>query len=207
MSQQNVEKVRRFLAAFGNRQAEDLTDDALKQFFDSEVEWIPIPQGVLAGNRYLGFEGIRRFWADFIAARDELSVEPQEFREAHDLVVAVLRMRGRMHELDIDEVWSGLFKLRNGRIVRVQGFASRDGALEKPPGFRSRRCRRGMWRSCGPSTTRSPPRLGCGVSRPSPGRRIDNPPGINSGTYRGGVECQGYWEELLAPFFLSARER
>jgi ketosteroid isomerase-like protein len=94
MSQENVEMVRRFFAAFGNRQAEDLTDDALKQFFDSEVEWIPIPQGVLAGNRNPGFEGIRRFRADFIAAWDELSVEPQEFREARDLVVAVYECGG-----------------------------------------------------------------------------------------------------------------
>jgi len=35
-----------------------------------------------------------------------------------------------MHELEIDEIWSALFTMRDARIVRVQDFASRDGALE-----------------------------------------------------------------------------
>ena len=35
-----------------------------------------------------------------------------------------------MHDVDIDELWSGLYTFRNGRILRVQGFVSRDGALE-----------------------------------------------------------------------------
>jgi hypothetical protein len=39
-------------------------------------------------------------------------------------------VKGRMHELEIDEVWSHLYTLRNGRVVRVQSFASREGALE-----------------------------------------------------------------------------
>jgi ketosteroid isomerase-like protein len=129
MSRENVEVVRRFYA-IGNRPLEELTDDLLSAFFDPEVEWVPIPQGVLGGNNYVGFESLRRFWTDFIGAWDELAVEPQEFLEAGDLVVGVARMKGRMHELEIDEVWSALFTLRNERIVRVQAFASRDGALE-----------------------------------------------------------------------------
>ena len=47
MSQENVEVVRRFLE-FGKFQAEDLPDDRLSELFDREVEWIPIPQGVLS---------------------------------------------------------------------------------------------------------------------------------------------------------------
>jgi hypothetical protein len=35
-----------------------------------------------------------------------------------------------MHELEIDEVWSSLFTNRDARIVRVQSFATREGALE-----------------------------------------------------------------------------
>ncbi len=129
MSRENVEIVRRFIGS-GDRQPEELTDDFLNEFFDPDVEWLPIPQGVLAGSRYVGFEGIRRFWTDFFAAWDELVVEPREFREAGDFVVGVARMRGRMHELEIDELWSAVFTLREGRILRVQAFASRDGALK-----------------------------------------------------------------------------
>jgi hypothetical protein len=35
-----------------------------------------------------------------------------------------------MHDLEIDEVFSNLFTLRNGRVVQIQNFGSRDGALE-----------------------------------------------------------------------------
>jgi ketosteroid isomerase-like protein len=135
MSQENVELVRETFDRFmrGGRVSQpedDLADDALSEFFDPEIEWVPVPQGVLAGSRYVGFEGLRRFWADFYAAWDELVVEPIEFREAGDGVVGVSRMKGRMRGLEIDETWSGLFTVRDARIVRVQGFASRDGALE-----------------------------------------------------------------------------
>jgi hypothetical protein len=67
MSQENVEVVRRFLE-FGNFQAEDLRDDRLSELFDREVEWIPIPPGLLSASTYVGFEGIRRFSRDFFTA-------------------------------------------------------------------------------------------------------------------------------------------
>ena len=130
MSQENVEIVRRIFDTIGESQPDDLSDDVLAQLFEPDVEWVPVPQGVLAGARYQGYEGIRRFAADFFAAWDELRVEPQEFREVGDQVAVLMRMRGRMHELELDEAWSGLYTIRNGRISRIQGFASTRGALE-----------------------------------------------------------------------------
>ena len=35
-----------------------------------------------------------------------------------------------MHDLEVDEVWSALYVLRDQRIVRVEAFTSREGALE-----------------------------------------------------------------------------
>ncbi len=57
-----MEIVRRLLAGFREGGAEDLPDDALREFFDPRVEWVPIPEGVLAGGEYRGYEGVRRFW-------------------------------------------------------------------------------------------------------------------------------------------------
>jgi len=121
MSQENVEVVRRFLE-FGKFQAEDLPDDRLSGVFDPEVEWIPIPQGLLSQTSYVGFGGIRRFSSDFFAAWDEMHVRPEALRDAGAVVLADLRMRGRMRELEIDEVWSAVFTLREGRIMRVQAL-------------------------------------------------------------------------------------
>jgi ketosteroid isomerase-like protein len=44
------------------------------------------------------------------------------------------------------------------------------------------------------------PRLGSGVSRPAPGRRVDDPPGLNAGTYRGREEWRGYFTEIRTQF-------
>jgi ketosteroid isomerase-like protein len=138
MSRENVEVVRRALAFFGglgghiepDEIAERLPDAALEEFLDPEAELVPISQGLLGGNRYKGYEGIRRFWADFFSAWDEFRADPQEFLEAGAQVVVVLRMSARMHELEIDEIWSQLWTLRNGRVVRLQAFANAEGALE-----------------------------------------------------------------------------
>ena len=130
MSEENVGVVRRAFAALGDAKPEDLTDDVLREFFDPAVEWVPVPQGVLAGGSYLGFEGVRDFAADFLGAWDDLRAEPEEIRQAHDRVISVVRMTGRVDDLEVEEAWSSLFTLRDGRIVRVEGFASRDGALE-----------------------------------------------------------------------------
>jgi ketosteroid isomerase-like protein len=135
MSQENVELVRRFYAFFesftgGRVEPEEVPDATLAELFDPKVEWVPIPQGILAGSTYEGFEGLRRFAADFIAAWDEIHGEPQEFLDRGDQVIVILRVRGKMRQLEIDEVWSHLFTHRDGRIVRVQSFATREGALE-----------------------------------------------------------------------------
>ena len=53
MSEENVGVVRRAFAALGDAKPEDLTDDVLREFFDPAVEWVPVPQGVLAGGSYL----------------------------------------------------------------------------------------------------------------------------------------------------------
>jgi hypothetical protein len=138
MSEENVDVARRALAFFvglggrieSDQAADRMPDSALRDFLDPEVELIPIAQGLLSGNTYKGYEGIRRFWADFFGAWDEFHAEPQQFLDADPQVVVVLRMSGRMHELEVDEVWSQLMTFHNGRVFRLQAFSSPDGALE-----------------------------------------------------------------------------
>jgi ketosteroid isomerase-like protein len=138
MSQENIEAVRRALAFWGElgghtepEQIADLIPDAaLQEFIDPEVEVIPTAQGLLSGNTYTGYQGIRSFWADFFTIWDEFRAEPQRLVDTGAKVVSVIRLRGRVHELEVDEVWSHLWTVSQGRIVRVQTFASADGALE-----------------------------------------------------------------------------
>jgi ketosteroid isomerase-like protein len=107
---------------------EYLSDDVLAGYFDSAVEWVPVAQGVLATNEYRGYEGTRRFWSDFLSMWDECTVEPVELIDTAGGVAAKIRLRARAHELEVDEVWSALFEVHNGKIARIRAFTSPQGA-------------------------------------------------------------------------------
>jgi ketosteroid isomerase-like protein len=133
VSQQNVELVRRLYAELaGEGSAQDFerrfTDEALGAFLDPRIEWIPPTHSPLAVDSYRGFDGVRRYWGEFLSAWDEYRVEPLDFYEAGDQVAVVVHIVGRTHGLEVDETRSSLLTIRDGRVVRVQGFADPDGA-------------------------------------------------------------------------------
>jgi ketosteroid isomerase-like protein len=125
MSEENVEVVRRAMAAWNSG---DL-DDRIEELFEPDVEWVPAAESLLAAA-YHGYEGVRRFRADLFSAWDEYALDAQEFVDADDQVVVVTRIRARTREIEIDQVWSALVTVRDGRIARFQGFTTREGALE-----------------------------------------------------------------------------
>ena len=132
MAQENVEAVRRLFAAL---QGVDVGNferrlDEVRENFDPGVEWVAAPHSLLASEEYRGYDGVRRFWTQFLSAWDEYGVQVDELVDAGDQVVAVLRLRGRTNELEVDEARSSLLTLRDGRIVRIEPFASKAEALE-----------------------------------------------------------------------------
>jgi ketosteroid isomerase-like protein len=94
---------------------------------DPEIEWVPVTDSVLAGS-YRGFDGVRRFWGEFLSAWETYRVEPLSFDDAGDRVAVVLHIVGRTHGLEVDETRSSLLTVRAGRVVRVESFGDRDGA-------------------------------------------------------------------------------
>lgn len=130
MSPKDLASVRRFYA-IGDRRVDELTDEFLGEFLDPGVEYQTIPEGMFDGAKYVGFEGLRRFWTDFFGAWDELALTAQEERKARDdLVIGVVRAEGRLRGREIEEVFSALFTLHNARIIRIEAFGSRDAAFE-----------------------------------------------------------------------------
>ena len=124
--------MRRLFAAFDGVNLDDLERrfDEVQEILDPEVEWIAVPHSLLASESYRGYEGVRRFWTQFLSASDEYRVEVEELIDAGDQVVASLRLTMRTRGLEVDESRSSLVTLRDRRIVRIEGFASKDGALE-----------------------------------------------------------------------------
>jgi ketosteroid isomerase-like protein len=135
VSPENVELVRRLyaeLASEGSPREFDqrLTDDALGRFLDSGIEWVAVPDSLLAVESYRGFDGVRRVWSEFLSAWESYRVEPLRFHDAGDQVAVVVRIVGQTHELVVEETRSSLLTVRDGRVVRVESFADPEGARE-----------------------------------------------------------------------------
>jgi ketosteroid isomerase-like protein len=135
VSRENVELVRRLyaeLASEGSTQEfkQRMTDDALGRFLDPEIEWIPVTDSLLAVDSYRGFDGVRRFWGEFLSAWETYRVETPRLDDAGDQVAVVVHIVGRTHELEVDQTRSSLLTVRDGRVVRVQSFADPDAARQ-----------------------------------------------------------------------------
>ena len=133
MTKDNVELVRRLYAELASEGSgrdfeRRMTDEALSRFLDPRIEWIPVPDSLLAVDSYRGFEGVRRFWGEFVSTWQSYRVEPLRFEDAGDQVAVVVHIVGRTHELDVDETRSSLLTVRDGRVVSVQSFADPEGA-------------------------------------------------------------------------------
>jgi ketosteroid isomerase-like protein len=135
MSRDNVGLVRRFyeeIASEGSSRefAQRLSDETLSRYLDPDVEWVAVTHSLLAADSYRGFDGVRRFWGEFLSMWDSYKVEPLRFDDAGDQVAVVVHIVGRTHELEVDETRSSLLTVRDGRIARVQSFADPEGARE-----------------------------------------------------------------------------
>jgi ketosteroid isomerase-like protein len=135
VSRENVELVRHLYAELASEGSprdfdERLTDDALSRFLDPEVEWVPMSDSLLADESYRGFDGVRRFWGEFLSTWESYGVEVLDVHDAGDRVAAIVRIVGRTNGLELDETHSSLLTVRDGRVVRVQAFADPDGARE-----------------------------------------------------------------------------
>jgi ketosteroid isomerase-like protein len=126
MSEAEVEVVRRAAEAYTRRGGE-----AVLEFLDPEVEWRARPDLPDAGI-YHGPEGFLRLTARFDEVLDEIYFEPVEVIEAGGRVIARLRWGGRGKgsgvEFEEEETW--VFTFREGKIARVDEFATKREALE-----------------------------------------------------------------------------
>jgi uncharacterized protein len=130
MSQENVELLRRFIESFNRGDIEGaiaLVDPPPE--FEFVLSGLLIPD-LMAVQR--GPEGMMRavevFWGEF----DDPHVEVHELIDAGDQVFVSATFRGRGKRSGAETSWElwGVWTMRDGRMVRWQGFTDRDAALE-----------------------------------------------------------------------------
>ena len=128
MSEANVELVRDFIAA-GQRQDWQRAAELL----DPDVEQHGTVGGLEEGQVYRGLPAmIREYESVDLEAWAERRLEPREFLHVDDLVVVLLHeyRRGRDSGVELEDDTAVVVTLRDGRIVRIQGYMDQDAALQ-----------------------------------------------------------------------------
>jgi ketosteroid isomerase-like protein len=125
MSQQNVEHVRRWMEHWLR------TGEALWEDLDPEFEIVD--HDIPDAGTYRGRDGVREWLADFGAAWESFTVEPQEYIDAGDgKVVLLVRLsaRGRGSGVSLERLDGIVWTVRDRKSVRLDYYNTRAAALE-----------------------------------------------------------------------------
>ena len=128
MSQENVEIVKRATEFLERRDWQGMTD-----LFDPNVELYGTVGGLEEGQILRGLiEITQAFDTENEDVWDEHRLEPQEFIDAGDRVVVLLReyQRGKGSGVELVIDTATIVDVRDGRIVRMQGYMNPAEALE-----------------------------------------------------------------------------
>jgi ketosteroid isomerase-like protein len=126
MSQENVEVVRRFYAAWSRG---DLPGPI--ELMDPEIEYANPTGAVDPGTRH-GLAEFGRAVEKVFEVWDTWQIEAEQFRAVGDQVAVVTRYRARVHgsAADVEARESALWTLRDGKVVRYAWFHEPADALE-----------------------------------------------------------------------------
>ena len=126
MSQENVQIVRRSIGAFNSD-----GPAGAAAFCDPEVEWHDIPEQPDAGVHH-GRVGFLAAMEQFFGDLEDYQLLVDETIDHGDQVIACFRVlaRGKGSGATFEQRIANVSTLRNGSIVRVANFGTREDALE-----------------------------------------------------------------------------
>ena len=133
MSEENVEIVRRLYEAVARRDAATVLS-----LYDPNVEWDGSrhPWASVMGESdalVYGHEGIQRFSRRYYEMWEDLDDDLEEVIDAGKAVISISTIRARGRQSGVAVEWkhqAGLWSIREGKIVRVVWFPTREEALE-----------------------------------------------------------------------------
>jgi uncharacterized protein len=130
MSRENIEVVRQVFEASARGDA-----DGVLALYDPDVEWDASrsqPGAGLITGVFRGHEGLRRFFREWRDAWDSDDYEYDELIDAGDAVVSIAtqRSRGLASGLEVVRLLAGVWTIRDGRVIRVVWFPTREEALK-----------------------------------------------------------------------------
>jgi ketosteroid isomerase-like protein len=127
MSQENVEIVRQLVEDFNRR---DLA--AMTQRFHPEIEWMPGGPAAVERPVYRGRDEVSRAFAASWETWERFDLEESEVRDLRDSILWLGRaeMRGGASHVEFNQEFAVHLLLRDGNIVRIQGFPTWQQAFE-----------------------------------------------------------------------------
>jgi ketosteroid isomerase-like protein len=127
MSWENVEVVRAWIRACNGDDSESavaLCDPAFEMTESSTVPGSATTSGLDGLRRYLA--GWQRNWSEWDWQEEEVRDIPPD----KVLVMALLRLRGLRSGIWVEHRWAYLFTMRDGKLLRQDGFDEKAQALE-----------------------------------------------------------------------------
>jgi ketosteroid isomerase-like protein len=126
-SHENVEIVRR--GYYGALNRGDLGAAASQLAPDAEIV---TALSAVEGGSYHGRQGLRKWWEDFFQLFADAHLAARDFTAIGDLVMATttVHARGRGSTVDVEQEFTHLFRLRDGKIVWFKSYIERTAALE-----------------------------------------------------------------------------
>ena len=128
MSEENVEIVRRWWAGFNEDGMPPLS------LCDDEIE-IRNPPDFPVRGLFRGHEGVRSWRDQVFDIFDKARVEPEDIVDVHgdgETVLMLLRASGTASYtgIEVDVEWAAIWTIRDGKVLRAQGYLDRAEALE-----------------------------------------------------------------------------
>jgi ketosteroid isomerase-like protein len=127
MSQENVENLRQAYEAFSSGDI-----GRILAFAHPEFEAVVPPELSAEPDTYRGHDGIRRYFDSFQDAMDDISFAPEEFWDAGESVVALVRLtaKGRQTAITVEQRIAQVWTVRDGQAVSLQTYPSLAEALD-----------------------------------------------------------------------------
>jgi ketosteroid isomerase-like protein len=132
MSRENVEVVRQVYEAAARRDAA-----SVMSLYDPAIEWDGSRlawDGVMPGTAHFhGHDQLRELFRLYYEMWERFEDEAEELLDVGEHVISVVKSRGRGRASGAEVEWSGMtgvWTVRDGKVLRVVWFPSREEALE-----------------------------------------------------------------------------
>jgi ketosteroid isomerase-like protein len=127
MSKENVETVLRVYEAFRRRDT-----DAVLAAYDPDVEWNMEGYPTWPGKQsYRGVTGIQEFFRDWLHDFEDYTADALDLLDLGDRVLMTIhdRATGKGSGARIERYHAQVWTFRDGLVVRIEDFDSREAAL------------------------------------------------------------------------------